>query len=315
MRPMGSPHSLAVVEHARSVRLAKADTLIDTTFNRHLASVAKEVKHTLDYMSGHPELEDLLNAWSSGDFKDWDHKLAKAAKAVRVNPKRLAGALQSAYLDGSFVPNASSLRPMEWDPKAITPQAVRYASAKAGNLIKGMSDTMRANVHRYVLQTVQGDMDAKELRRVLSYSIKMDERSAQAVERFRENLLRAGSSKADANKQARAYAQRLIDGRAETIARTETMTAMNAGIREYWTHMVGMGQVPESSVQWRWETAGDDQECPVCKPMDGVTIPFDSSFVLSSGVIPYPPAHPRCRCTVSLDMPSLSTIMSSLPPL
>jgi SPP1 gp7 family putative phage head morphogenesis protein len=45
----------------------------------------------------------------------------------------------------------------------------------------------------------------------------------------------------------------------------------------------------------RWQTANDDQVCPICGPLHLETAGLDDSF---PGELDNPPAHPRCRCFV-----------------
>ena len=44
--------------------------------------------------------------------------------------------------------------------------------------------------------------------------------------------------------------------------------------------------------------------CPICKPMDGVTIPIDELFVFPNGAeVDRPSVHPRDRCGVIYNYP------------
>lgn len=74
--------------------------------------------------------------------------------------------------------------------------------------------------------------------------------------------------------------------RASTIAVTEITRAATGGAQWYNTELQQLGIVTEEV----WETADDDVVCPVCGPRDG--------RVIADGV--YPPAHPNCRCWVSV---------------
>jgi hypothetical protein len=37
--------------------------------------------------------------------------------------------------------------------------------------------------------------------------------------------------------------------------------------------------------------------CKVCKPLNGMTVPFSSTWPHYKGAALYPPIHPNCRCT------------------
>jgi len=74
--------------------------------------------------------------------------------------------------------------------------------------------------------------------------------------------------------------------RSELIARTETATAYSRGsILAYQESGVVTGM--------EWLTA--DSPCPICDPLNGMVVALDKTF----DGIPYPPAHPGCRCAIA----------------
>jgi SPP1 gp7 family putative phage head morphogenesis protein len=91
------------------------------------------------------------------------------------------------------------------------------------------------------------------------------------------------------------------DDRAELIAATETMAAANAGQQEAWDQAVEDGLLTGQEQQV-WITTPDERLCPICEPLDGVTAGLDDYFDVDGDQIDGPPAHPRCRCTVGLEL-------------
>ncbi len=91
------------------------------------------------------------------------------------------------------------------------------------------------------------------------------------------------------------------DARAEMIARTETMRASNEGQQEAWDQAVTAGLLTGNEQQ-EWITADDEATCPICDPMDGVTVGLDEMFEVDGDEIDGPPAHPNCRCTLGLSL-------------
>ncbi len=75
--------------------------------------------------------------------------------------------------------------------------------------------------------------------------------------------------------------------RAETIARTESVNAYNAGVMQFGDLSNAVGK--------EWDTAGADDIC--ADNEDEGPIAFDDDF--SSGDSE-PPAHPNCRCAIRL---------------
>lgn len=71
--------------------------------------------------------------------------------------------------------------------------------------------------------------------------------------------------------------------RAETIARTESLDALNTGAHDYIRD--------RGYKKFRVLTAGDDRSCDQCLDMQGVEYDIDDTAHI-------PPFHPLCRCTI-----------------
>lgn len=82
--------------------------------------------------------------------------------------------------------------------------------------------------------------------------------------------------------------------RARLIATTEIT-------RAYATGQAAAGetlkeQFPDVRVVKTWWTNNDDQVCPICSPLQGVTVDEDEEF---DNEFDGPPSHPGCRCWIS----------------
>lgn len=89
------------------------------------------------------------------------------------------------------------------------------------------------------------------------------------------------------------------DSRAETIARTETISASVNGQQELWDQAVEEGLLTGDEQQ-EWIITPDDRLCPICEAIEGQTVPLGEPFETEDGEVDGPPAHPRCRCAVGL---------------
>ncbi|MCK5160390.1 MAG: phage portal protein, partial [Candidatus Aureabacteria bacterium] len=80
--------------------------------------------------------------------------------------------------------------------------------------------------------------------------------------------------------------------RAENIARTEVMRAMNWSRR----HMYEKSGLVKAK---QWLVTWDDRLCPICRPMANKTAGLQDYFVTEEGLrVLEPPVHPQCRCTI-----------------
>ncbi len=106
------------------------------------------------------------------------------------------------------------------------------------------------------------------------------------------------------DKMVEDYQERTIQNRARTIARAESMRALNAGSEEAWRQAVGEGKFDGSLVRKFWKESKSERECVECKsiarsqPKRG--IPMGASFVSKKSGRSYrsAPAHPNCLCVV-----------------
>lgn len=101
-----------------------------------------------------------------------------------------------------------------------------------------------------------------------------------------------------------AYERRLLALRAETIARTETITALNAATYEAALQAVDSGAVLESQVRRVWRSAMDGRVRETHRDLNGETVGLRESFTSPSGASLRYPGDPNapaseiinCRC-------------------
>lgn len=106
---------------------------------------------------------------------------------------------------------------------------------------------------------------------------------------------------AQIDKMTAAYARKYRKYRAETIARTESMRAVNMGMQEAWRQAVMEGKVVEDLVRRFWKVARDERLCEICAPVPGYNkkgVKLGQPFVTPKGPVTLPPLHPDCRCHV-----------------
>jgi hypothetical protein len=146
------------------------------------------------------------------------------------------------------------------------PAAVAWAKAHAAELIDGIEETTRADIKRLVEDAFDEEVEVYDLA----------DQIAEVI----------GDS-----------------ARAEEIARTETMTASNVGQQNAWDQAVDDGLLTGDELQ-EWIVTPDDRLCPVCDGLDGEQAELGGMFEADGEQYDGPPAHPNCRCTVGLALPS-----------
>lgn len=101
------------------------------------------------------------------------------------------------------------------------------------------------------------------------------------------------------------YQERMIQNRARTIARSESLRATNVGVHEAWRQAIAERKVDGGLVRKRWVLSRDERTCVICtgiykaQPKRG--IPLEDSFANPNGLpLKAPIAHPNCRCTTTV---------------
>jgi hypothetical protein len=95
------------------------------------------------------------------------------------------------------------------------------------------------------------------------------------------------------------------------IARTEIMRALNDGRQAGWHDEVDRGRIDAELSVKEWVPGPD--ACDECTSLEGYEVEgVDALFDTDFGKIAMPPAHPHCRCSVTLhpmrmaDLPDVS---------
>ncbi len=189
-----------------------------------------------------------------------------------------------------------------------SPAVIRRARTLAGNLVTNVSQQSQQAIRDAITRSVMGQLDREETRAIIRGAIGLNARQGKALANFGASLFDQGNS--NAFDMIAAYSDRLLDQRAATIARTETMTAANFGQVDAWSAMQAAGFLPDDATQV-WLVTDDDRLCDDCAPMGDQAVGIGGTFqqtekgVLPSDREPYagpevdaPPLHENCRCTL-----------------
>ncbi len=183
------------------------------------------------------------------------------------------------------------------------PRSVQWARTESAQLIVEITDSIREGVQAIIGTSIETGIAPKESARVIRRIVGLTDRQAQAVVTYRFDLLWAGRTGEDVARAADRYATQLLRYRSESISRTETIAAATHGQRETWRQAVDQGLLDPDRTQRVWQTTEDARTCPICEPMDGQEVGLEEPFTDGEGAsVDMPPAHPQCRCAVSLSL-------------
>lgn len=179
--------------------------------------------------------------------------------------------------------------------------AQRVAASQAARLVTQVGAETRDAIRALITRSIRDGIPPYEAARMIRGMVGMDAGSAMAALNYREELINGGMRMSRVDQLVQTYANRKIRERAVTIARTEIMGALNRGAQVGWSQAQKKGFLGKEAEQ-EWMTAQDERICPVCGGLSEQRQPLKEPFrsVFGGKLIPYPPAHPRCRCTIAL---------------
>jgi SPP1 gp7 family putative phage head morphogenesis protein len=161
--------------------------------------------------------------------------------------------------------------------------------------IQAITAETEAAIRATLARGIQSGTHPREVAKQLRQSIGLTVKQAAGVDAFRARLVAQDRDPAQVERMVDRFARRQLTTRAETIAITETMAALQQGKRAQWDRLTREGVLTATDWEIEWVTANDERVCPICAPLDGRRASLGQPI---DGL--EPPAHPRCRCLVRL---------------
>lgn len=178
------------------------------------------------------------------------------------------------------------------------PRIVSYIDERTTFLITSITDRNRRAVKNVIQDTYIRGYHPDVASRHIKNLIGLTERHTRAVNNYVNKLIEDGTPQRIAFERGEEYSDRLLQHRAEMIARTETMDAVNHGQHEVILQGSEQGVIPESDTVKIWIVTPDDRLCDHCAPMENQERSLREDFTGSLGNVDVPPYHPNCRCAV-----------------
>jgi len=188
-------------------------------------------------------------------------------------------------------------KPIDFRFDAKNPQAAKAAEKAAAALVTEVTDAVRENIRHLIAEAIEEGIPPYDAARMIVPLIGLTDAQAQAALKYRIELIDSGLPLTRVNMLVDKYADKLLRDRAEKIARTEIMDALNEGQSVAWQQAQAEGLLSAGATK-EWIVTPDDRLCEQCEPMDGRTVPVGQSFPEGD-----PPLHPNCRCTIGIGVP------------
>jgi len=190
------------------------------------------------------------------------------------------------------------------------PNSLAFATNRAGELITSIDDMTRLSIKNIISDSFASQVNPQITAKRIKNIIGLHPQYANAVVEFEKRetarLIKSGVNETKAISTAQtsssAYANRLLEARATTIARTEIQIAQNVGRYNGWKQASEEGYVDPASVK-TWITAPDERTCDICAPLNGETVPWLGTFSIG---LEHPIVHPNCRCAMVISPPKVN---------
>lgn len=236
---------------------------------------------------------ELQAAWISGIKQGGQ----SATAGIRRASKAWAGAWE-------YVPTGKYVD--DWIRRRTGALITQWGRARQGALRQIISHAIRG----YPLRTGE-QPSAYYIGEAIKAAFGLTEYQAGWVTSFNDKLYQAlltdpktsGLSPSKLNaiveKKTRLYEYSMTQMRAQTIARTETAAAFNAGQQAAVSEAASEQMFGQGVKVFKvWSAASDC--CDLCQELDGTKVGIDEGFGAhgAGGADGDPPLHPNCRCTV-----------------
>jgi len=215
---------------------------------------------------------------------------------------------------------------------AYDPYALRAIQGAELSLVSGLTTEMKQAIVGYLQAGLQAGVNPVETARNLRPLLGLTARQMTAAANYRRlltggakgqpllealsrasrdgrfdpSILRAALTKqpmpeAQVARQVARFEERLLKQRAETLARTETITALFRGQQLRWQQAIDQGKVESGHLRQFWHVAKDERTCPICREIPVLNpegVAFGDPFETPLGPVAGPAMHPNCRCVV-----------------
>lgn len=205
--------------------------------------------------------------------------------------------------------------------KADKPGATAWARQHSASMVQDITDQTRQGLRDVMARAFEEHIPPRTAARMIKPLIGLDSSRMQAVMNLRDALIdgagdlvyagdrpiRVPEDVTDSfiDQQMERYADHLLNDRALSIARTESIAISAAGSRELWYQAVDEGYL-DANAEREWVAADDEKTCPECGGLDGKRAALQEDAAYEGSDVTTPPAHPNCRCSEAIVAPEVT---------
>lgn len=244
--------------------------------------------------------EKVFEAWKTRDYSKihriipWDDlppHLAPLAKELGKSYNRAT----AFTIQGLPPPISKALR---FDTK--NPNIADFINRRTGELIYGIHHDTQIVVQQAVQRSLDKALTPKQVAGQIKNAIGLYPKQEQALANFRSKMESSSVPEERIDSLVDSYADRLLNQRCMTIARTEIRQVNNQGQLSVWKEAANQDLIKRGAATKIWVVDGNP--CEICEPMDGQEVPLDGFWVLDDGTVCETPsdAHPNCFCDMEL---------------
>ena len=274
------------------------------TLKRQFLQALQEMRDSAPYeqvlaLVRNDDLAGILSLFSGDNFKARLGAMAASVSTAMGESGRHAAARLGGQLKTNFAFNITN------------PEAAKFVTAHTAALVKDIDKVTREGLKAIFEDAVTNGLSHQDRARAIRGLVGALPRDVIAGDKVYRSMLNAKVPLREANKKYERFMEKKIKIRAETISRTESIRAASAGQQAAWEQAASKGLIPNNTKRI-WIITPDDLLCPICEELEGKTTGLTDSFSSTVKLSPggaeqsytpqYPPAHPRCRCTVGLDL-------------
>lgn len=183
----------------------------------------------------------------------------------------------------------------------LNPSTVDFLRTYELGLVKSVADSSKAALRDVLARAYVSGGTPAQIARTIRPMVGLLPRDSLAVGNYWAGLVEQGADLGKAERLAGDYAERLINQRADVIARTETIRAAGAGREAAWRQALEHGLLDPRRWRRYWLTTPDDRLCSACENIplyNDEGVGFDELFETDGEPVMQEPLHPNCRCSI-----------------